>query len=130
MISSDRSITVTPTATGTYHYILTVVNGVCEAESEGVLEVIPADESVITSQPQDVVVKEGERAIFSVATSTENTTFQWYENGQAIAGATQATYIISSAAVAQYGNEYYCELDHFGTKVNSEVAHLYQSPST
>ena len=129
LISSDRSITVTPTATGTYHYILTVVNGVCEAESEGVLEVIPADESVITSQPQDVVVKEGERAIFSVATSTENTTFQWYENGQAIAGATQATYIISSAAVAQYGNEYYCELDHFGTKVNSAIAHLYIAPN-
>ena len=129
VVSSDRSITVTPSSTGTFNYILTVVNGVCEAEAEGLLEVIPADESVITSQPQDVTVKSGERAVFSVATSTDNTTFQWYENGQAIAGANQAVYVITSAEVGQYGNEYYCELDHFGTKVNSEVAHLYIAPN-
>ena len=54
---------------------------------------------VITQQPVDLSVTNGQPASFTVAaTGTPPLTYQWQRNGAAIAGATAATYSIASAA--------------------------------
>ena len=54
--------------------------------------VVPA----ITSQPQSVTACSGRQLTLSVATTTPGTTYQWRKDGANIAGATNATYSISS----------------------------------
>jgi hypothetical protein len=58
----------------------------------------------ITSHPVDVTVRPGEPATFRVtASGTPTLRYQWQRNGANIAGATAATYTISSPTLSDHG---------------------------
>ena len=66
---------------------------------------IPSGPSV--SQPASVTVTVGQTATFSVSASgTGPLTYQWYQNGTAIPGATASTYTIPDAGMSQSGSTY------------------------
>ena len=59
---------------------------------------------VITTQPANLAVNEGQSASFTVvATGDPAPTYQWQKNGNDIVGATGATYTIASTTVANSG---------------------------
>ncbi|MBV9344955.1 MAG: hypothetical protein JOZ03_08200 [Gammaproteobacteria bacterium] len=77
----------------------------------------------ITSQPQSLTVNAGQSASFRVVASGADT-FQWLRNGQAIAGATAATYTLSPASSANNGDTYLVMVGNAGGSVNSASAML------
>jgi len=65
---------------------------------------VTATAPVITAQPSSVTVNSGGSASFSVtATGTDPLSYQWLFNTNAITGATNATYSLSSVTTAQAG---------------------------
>ncbi len=67
------------------------------------------DATVITSQPQDATVCEGDNVTFSVTATGSNLTYQWYKSGVAISGATSANYSLTNVTSADAAG-YYCEV--------------------
>lgn len=67
------------------------------------LVAITPQQVVITSQPQGTNVEAGSRVTFSVGITGGPANYQWQRNGVNIAGATSATYVITSAAAANAG---------------------------
>lgn len=67
----------------------------------------------ITSQPADLVVVEGENAIFFVETEgSGNVNYQWYLDGVAIDGETSDTLIVPSASLADSSDNYTVEVSY------------------
>ena len=63
-----------------------------------------AQAAVIQAQPQAYTAPVGQSAMFTVAaTGTPSPSYQWLENGNAIPGATSATYITQPTAIADNG---------------------------
>jgi hypothetical protein len=59
----------------------------------------------ITSQPQSIKANPGASVTFSVTASGQETlSYQWYDNGRRIQGATGASYTIADVTAAQAGN--------------------------
>ena len=64
---------------------------------------------VVTDNPDDLTVTEGDQAIFSIsATGTAPLQYQWRKDGVNISGATSATYIINSTTLSDNGTTYSC----------------------
>jgi len=64
--------------------------------------------AAITNQPQSIVVNEGAPASFSVgASGSPPPTYQWFRDGVAIPGATNATYTIARTRATDHGNEFH-----------------------
>jgi len=59
---------------------------------------------VITTQPVSQSVITGSAVLLSVGTTGSSMSYQWYNNGVAISGATASTYIISSVQISNAGN--------------------------
>ena len=73
----------------------------------------------------------GHDVAFSVA-STDGISYQWYHNGEAIIGATQRIYTITSVKVEDYGT-YYVHVTGIASTYSSNSAYLNfisQQPST
>ena len=113
-ISGATSESYEPTATGSYKCKVTVksVGGQEKTADNGgtceVKEKQPDDPATpkITSRPADVAVKEGEKIELSVAADVSDggkLSYQWKKNGQAIPGATSASYSIAEAAADDSG---------------------------
>jgi hypothetical protein len=78
----------------------------------------------ITQQPSPLSVQSGQPARFTVkADGTGVLSYQWFKNGNSIAGATQATYDIPSATAADAG-EYTAFVAGGGEEVQSAVVTL------
>jgi hypothetical protein len=74
--SNSASISVNPGATTSY-WVRITSNGLCTTNSSAiVVDVCTAP--VITTQPQSQTIRAGQSATLTVATSTANSTFQWY----------------------------------------------------
>ncbi len=59
----------------------------------------------IKKQPRALTVAAGKRAVYSVkATGPSPLRYQWWKNGGAISGATNASYIIAAASLSDEGN--------------------------
>src|SRR5579863_148582 len=91
---------------------------------------------LVTQQPQTAYVTEGDTATFTVAaTSVLPLTYQWYSapagssNFAPIAGATDATLILNSTALADNGNVYQVIVSNgTSTDVASNTAALFVGP--
>lgn len=85
----------------------------------------------ITTQPQDVEVKENETATFTVeATGTEPLSYQWQQstnNGSKwtnITGETNTTYTIATTTMDMNGTQYRCVVSNSAGSVESNAATL------
>ena len=111
-----------------------VVGGLCVfvAACGGGADAPPPDEGapsavapVITQQPADLSVVSGQPASFTVAaTGTAPLAYQWQRNGTAIAGATTATYSISTAAPADTGSVFSAVVSNVAGSATSNNATL------
>src|SRR5262249_3357795 len=83
----------------------------------------------ITTQPSNQTVIEGQAATFTVAASGSNLTFQWYQNGSPIPGATGTSYVTPVTAIADSGEQFWCVVDNgFLPTATSSTATLTVSP--
>jgi hypothetical protein len=92
------------TAANAGTYTVRVTSGTCSVTSSGaVLTVTPP--TVITTQPQAVTTCLQQNATFTVvATGGAGLTYQWKKDGNDIAGATSATYVVNNVTSASAGN--------------------------
>ncbi len=91
------------------------VEGYMAVEKDGVYEIVEAPSvPVITTEPEDATILEGEVAELAVVASANGElSYQWYKDGVAIEGATEATYAASEAG------EYYAVVTN---TLNGETA--------
>ena len=92
-------------------------------------EPAPAKEELaITADPQDVTVKEDEKASFSVTAKGEGLTYQWQKKVDGewvnVEGATEATYEIEKTALTDAGEYRVVVTDKDGEKAESKAAKL------
>lgn len=82
------------------------------------------DAPKIVTQPASQTVTEGQPAAFSVsATGTGPLNYKWRRNGVDIAGATTATYVITSAALADNSTRYSVAVSNeFGSVTSTDAA--------
>ena len=137
-IKSGESLTVGKDASLTVPDGKTLTNdGTINVESGGKLEGTTTGNGTlkiaptITTQPQDVEVKENETATFNVkVTGTEPLSYQWQQstdNGQSwtdITGETNATYTIAATSTGMSGTQYRCVVSNSAGSVTSSAATL------
>ncbi len=114
IIDGATSASYTPTEEGNYKCKITVTSkggNTKVADNSGtctVKEKLPDDPAtpVITSKPSDVTCKKGGKIELSVVANVTDggkLSYQWKKNGQALSGATSATYSIAKAATTDSG---------------------------
>ncbi len=89
---------------------------------EKVVAVVPP---VVTTQPANQTVAEGQTVVFTVAaTGTAPLGYQWQKNGVNISGATGAAYTTPQTAIADSGATYRCIVSNTAGSVTSSAATL------
>ncbi|WCJ61264.1 immunoglobulin domain-containing protein [Fontisphaera persica] len=108
--------------TGDYSIVLSNAFGVVTAMvAQVTVQVLPP---TITAQPQSRSVVVGGEASFSVtASGTPPLAYQWYYNDAALAGATNATLVLTNVSLAQSGRYQVVVTNEFGA-ATSAVAML------
>ena len=128
-IGKDASLTVPDGKTLTNNGTINVESGgklEGTTTGQGTLKIAPT----ITTQPQDVEVKENETATFTVeATGSEPLSYQWQEskNGSDwtdIEGATAAEYTTGQTTMDMNGTQYRCVVKNNVNEVTSNAATL------
>ena len=128
-IPEDASLTVPEGTTLTNNGTINVESGgklEGTTTGQGTLKIAPT----ITTQPQDVEVKENETATFTVkVTGTEPLSYQWQEskNGSDwtdIEGATAAEYTTGQTTMDMNGTQYRCVVKNNVNEVTSNAATL------
>ena len=136
-IGTDETLTIPEDASLTVPEGTTLTNnGTINVESGGKLEGTTTGQGTlkiaptITTQPQDVEVKENETATFTVkVTGTEPLSYQWQEskNGSDwtdIEGATAAEYTKGQTTMSMNGTQYRCVVSNSAGSVESNAAAL------
>ena len=110
---------------GTYTVVVSNAGGsvTSDAVNLTVTTQAVAPPPVITAQPADTTVTVGSPATLSVNATGEGLFYQWYFNGQVIAGATQSTLTFPSAQVSEAG-VYTVVVGNSGGTVTSAPARL------
>ena len=129
-VGKDASLTVPDGKTLTNDGTINVESGgklEGTTTGNGTLKIAPT----ITTQPQDVEVKENETATFNVkVTGTEPLSYQWQQstdNGQSwteISGATSDSYTTDAATLAMNNYQYQCVVSNSAGSVTSSAATL------
>jgi uncharacterized cupredoxin-like copper-binding protein len=91
--TSSHSVTFTPADTNNYLTTTTSVDVVTQAGSS----------PVITIQPIDLTISQGNSATFSVQATGQNLSYQWKRNGVDISNAKSSSYTVSSTSIATAG---------------------------
>lgn len=79
----------------------------------------------ITTNPSDVTTTDGGTATFTVvATGTPTLTYQWLRGGSPISGATNASYTLSGAAIADSGSMFSVKVTNGAGTATSSAAKL------
>jgi hypothetical protein len=113
-----------------------VVNGAggSVVSSAATLTIVPpgvgAAPTQIVTQPADVSVGLGQPATFAVAATGESLTYQWFRNGVAIDGSTEASYTVVSAAQTDLGALFRVTVTGAGGTVDSDAATLVVNQQT
>lgn len=129
-VGKDASLTVPDGKTLTNDGTITVESGgklEGTTTGNGTLKIAPT----ITTQPQDVEVKENETATFAVkVTGTEPLSYQWQQstdNGNSwtdIAGETNATYTTGKTTMDMSGTQYRCVVSNSAGSIISDAVSL------
>ena len=82
----------------------------------------------ITTQPEEIGIFTNNDGSLSVSATGESLTFQWYFNGEAIEGATNATLSFENIQADKSG-EYYCVITNPAGSVKSEVVSVVVKPA-
>ncbi|WP_419049047.1 immunoglobulin domain-containing protein [Enorma massiliensis] len=129
-VGKDAGLTVPDGKTLTNDGTITVESGgklEGTTTGNGTLKIAPT----ITTQPQDVEVKENETATFAVkVTGTEPLSYQWQQstdNGNSwtdIAGETNATYTTGKTTMDMSGTQYRCVVSNSAGSIISDAVSL------
>ena len=129
-VGKDASLTVPDGKTLTNNGTINVESGgklEGTTTGNGTLKIAPT----ITTQPQDVEVKENETATFTVnATGTEPLSYQWQQstdngsNWTEITGETNTTYTTGKTTMDMNGTQYRCVVKNSIDEVTSDAATL------
>ena len=129
-IPEDASLTVPDGTTLTNNGTINVESGgklEGTTTGQGTLKIAPT----ITTQPQDVEVKENETATFTVkVTGTEPLSYQWQESNSSgndwtnIDGANAAEYTTGQTTMSMNGTQYRCVVSNSAGSVESNAAAL------
>lgn len=99
-----------------------VVSNECGVKTSRIAEIKVEPLPGIEGQPKDVAFTEGTPVSFSVLAKGRNIyNYQWFLNGVAIEGATEATYTVANAKPSDEG-QYYCEVSNLCGSAKSRVA--------
>ena len=80
---------------------------------------------VITKQPSNQGVIEGQTATFSIEVTGDTLTYQWYKDGVAIGGATDSIYTTPATVLADNGSEFSVKVTNSSGSDSSNAATLY-----
>ncbi len=102
------------------YYVTATLNGTTETAMSKTAELTVALLPMFTTLPDaDVTIETDAELTLEVEVDSESdVTYQWYKDGMAIAGATEATYTVDMVKYADAG-EYYCEAtNNCGTRMS------------
>ncbi|MEL6496922.1 MAG: NF038122 family metalloprotease [Planctomycetota bacterium] len=95
-------------------------------------DVSSVDPTIVTQQPVNQTVCEGETAVFTVGATGENLSFQWFFGDglsfTPVAGGTSPTLTLNNLTTADTFNFYFCEVTGDGGTVDSDLALLLVNP--
>ena len=114
----------TPNHTGNYTVEVTNRFGGAISEPARLSVTDPVPPPIITTQPQTLIVGIGSAATFAVVAEGEDLIYQWFLNGEEIAGATQPVYALARTSSADSGT-YTVKVSNEGGEVTSEPASLW-----
>ncbi len=107
-------------------YTVVVSNSAGTKTSDAATVTVTPIRPSITAQPSSVSVGEGQPAMFSVtATGSATLTYQWKRDGNAISGATSASYTYPAATQADDGAQFTVTVTNGGGSVTSDPATLH-----
>ncbi|MCF8226739.1 MAG: immunoglobulin domain-containing protein [Bacteroidales bacterium] len=117
--TDENTLEIIPTSVsdaGTYTCRIT---GTCGIQNSDPVNLIVNDTIIITADPVDITVCEGNNAIFSVEAEGTNLTYQWQKNEVDIPGANSAEFIINNAVESNEGT-YRCVINSDCNTINSD----------
>jgi phosphohistidine swiveling domain-containing protein len=123
-VSATLTLTGVAVADSGARFRVVVGNGAGSVASVEALLTVDSLAPVITAQPDDVSVLEGDPATFRVEATGNGLHYQWQKNGANIAGATSATFHIAHAPFADDGATYRCVVSNTAGSVTSRAAVL------
>lgn len=103
--SSTYTLTGASAANSGDYYVVVSGPAGCPDATSNLATLTVSDPAVISLQPTDMVVCEGSPLTLSV-TGTGALSYQWYQGGIPLTGATAATYTVASATPGDAGNYY------------------------
>ncbi len=89
-----------------------------------------ASAPTISAQPQSSSLTVGGQVVFSVTADASTTSYQWYRNEVAIAGATSATYVTPVLTATDDGASFTVKVGNAAGTVESAAATLHVAAST
>ena len=131
-ISSATSTSYTTAATtkgmNGYKYYCTVSNAGGTVTSRTATLTVQYPAVLDGNYPKNASVVSGKKATFEVKISTAGNpasySYQWYQNGSAVNGATSASYTTPATTKVMNGYTYYCTVANAGGTVTSRTATL------
>jgi Concanavalin A-like lectin/glucanases superfamily/Immunoglobulin domain/Cohesin domain len=121
-------INVQPADAG--NYTLVVSNPYGSVTSTNAILTVNTYAPTITSQPVELLLNVGESGSLSVtATGTAPFTYQWYDNGSPLTGATNASLVFNSAQTNDTGVYYVIVSNPYGTATSSNAPVTVDNPS-
>jgi hypothetical protein len=110
-------------------YSVVISNSVGSVTSSSATLTIAAVAPTITNPPQSQTINQGSPATFSVtATGTSPMTYQWRKDGVNISGATNNSYVISSAATTNVGAYSVVVTNSAGNAISSSASLVVITP--